>query len=124
VIYGESEMITTFDDLIKFLEANSDTENIGVGMTTFDFSTIHFARKLKESEEESLKQLARKYAIDKELDVDEQSLTFEMDQLVYLGEGQYNMKRLTSFLKEINGVVEIEAFSTGSEFRLRRLQQR
>jgi len=122
-IYGESEMITTFDELIRFLEANSDAENTGIGMTTFDLATIHFTRKLKESEEESLKQLARKYGVDKDFELGEQRLTFQMDLLVYLGEGQYDMKKLTSFLKEINTVVEIETFSTGSEFRLRRLRQ-
>jgi hypothetical protein len=122
-IYGESEMITTFEELIRFLETNSDTENTGIGMTTFDLAIIHFTRKLKESEEESIKQLSRKYGVDNDFELGEQRLTFQMDLLVYLREGQYDMKKLTSFLKEINSVVEIEAFSTGSEFRLRRLRQ-
>lgn len=61
--------------------------------------------------------------MDKDLDIDEQSLTFEMDSLVYLGEGQHDMKKLIPFLEEVNDIVEIEAFSSDVEFRLRRLRQ-
>jgi hypothetical protein len=122
-VYRKSQMITSFDELIKFLEVNSDTDNIGIGLTTFGFAWINFARKLSETEKESLNRIARKYGVDKDLEIDTQQLTFEMDHLVYLSEGQHDMGKLTSFLKEIHAVVEIESFSSDMEFRLRRLRQ-
>ncbi len=122
-VYRKSQMITTFDELIRFLEVNSDTENIGIGLTTFGFAMINFTRKLNEAEKESLNQIAKKYGVDKDLEISEQQLTFEMDNLVYLSEGQHDMGKLTSFLKEIHAVIEIESFSTDVEFRLRRLRQ-
>jgi len=122
-VYRKSGMITTFDELIKFLEANFDTENIGIGLTTFGSAMINFTRKLNDAEKESVNQIARKYGVNEDLEIRDQLLTFEMDHLVYVSEGQHNMAKLTSFLKEIYGVIEIESFSTDMEFRLRRLRQ-
>ncbi|MEM2087516.1 MAG: HD domain-containing protein [Thermoproteota archaeon] len=119
-IYGEQEMITTFDELIEFFENNSDMENLGVGVTTYNFTMIDFKRKLKEEEQEALKKIAQKYKLKEEFEVTDQGITFEMDRLVYLGHGRDDMRKLISFLKEVNNILEIESFSTGITFKLRK----
>jgi len=123
-IYGESEMITTFDSLLKFFESNSDKENLGIGLTTFNFATIDFTRRLKDSEKETLRGIAQKFGVSEDLELLAQGMTFKMDSLVYLGKEQgHDMKKLVPFLTEINAILEIQRFSTGVEFGLRRLKQ-
>jgi Domain of unknown function (DUF4062) len=121
-VYGKSQMVTTFDELVRFLEANSDTENLGIGLTTFGLAMINFTRKPSDIEKESLNQIARKYGVE-DLELGTQKFTFEMDHLVYLSEGQYDMTKLTSFLKEVHAIIEIESFSSDVEFRLRRFRR-
>jgi hypothetical protein len=123
-LYGDSSMITTFDGLLKFFESNSDKEGLGIGLTTFNFATIDFTRRLKDSEKEALRAIAQKFGVNEDMELLDQGLTFEMDSLVYLGEGKgHDMKKLVPFLTEINAVLEINRFSTGVEFGLRRLKQ-
>lgn len=123
-IYGDSEMITTFDGLLKFFESNADRENLGIGLTTYNFAMIDFTSKLKDSDKEALRGIAQKFGVSEDLELLDQGLTFEMDSLVYLGEGQGNdMKKLAPFLSEVNAVLEIKRFSTGVEFGLRSLQR-
>jgi hypothetical protein len=121
-VYGKSQMVTTFDELVRFLEANSDTENLGIGLTTFGLAMINFTRKPIDIEKESLNQIARKYEVE-DLELGTQKFTFEMNHLVYLSEGQYDMTKLTSFLKEVHAIIEIESFSSDVEFRLRRFRR-
>jgi len=117
-IYGESDMITTFDELIKFLESSSDLENLGVGVTTYNFAMIDFTRKLKKEDEEFLMKIARKYEIEENFEITKRGIHFEMDFLVYKNK-QNNMKRLIEFLKELNGKFKLKNFSTGITFELR-----
>lgn len=120
-IYEKSEMITTFDELIKFFENNSDMKNLGVGVTTYNFATVDFRRKLKGEEKEALKKIAQKYGLQEELEVTDQGIAFEMDHLVYLGHNQYSMGKLMDFLNEINSILGIASFSTGITFKLREI---
>jgi hypothetical protein len=117
-IYGESDMITTFEELIRFLEMSSDLENLGVGVTTYNFSMIDFIRKLKKEDEEVLMEVARKYGIEENFEITENGIHFEMDSLVYKDK-QNNMKRLIEFLKELNGKFRLKNFSAGITFELR-----
>jgi uncharacterized protein YbgA (DUF1722 family) len=45
-IYKGSEMVSTFDELINFLERANDKENIGVGLTAYSVAIIEFRKKL------------------------------------------------------------------------------
>lgn len=121
-IYKDSDMITTVDELIRFFEVNSDTENIGIGITTYMLTTIHFVRKLKETENKALQELAQKYDVNRdEFEINEQQMMFEMDYLVYRRDEGHDMAKLTSFLKDVNSVIDFDYLSTGIEFRLRKL---
>jgi hypothetical protein len=120
-VYGASDMITTFGDLVKFLESNSDKENLGIGLTTFSLATIDFTRKLKDSEEKALNAIAQKYGVNKDLELSNEQMKFLIDLLVHVGGSDHDMKRLIPFLKEVNAVTEIKTFSTGVEFQLRQL---
>lgn len=120
-IYGESEMITTFDELIKFLEQSSDMENLGVGVTAYSLATIGFQRRLKEDEKEALKEMIQKYGLQEGLEVSDEEIQFEMDRLVYLGNGKYNMRKLVEFLKDVNTKFKVKSFSTGIYFDLREI---
>jgi hypothetical protein len=119
-IYKGSEMITTLDELISFFEVNSDSENIGVGMTTFGIAMIDFARSMSKDEREKLEGAAGRYQVSV-LAIEDQAMTFEMDSLVYRANGQLEMGRLTSFLRDVNRVIEILSFSTGTTYGLRRI---
>lgn len=123
-IYRGLKMITTFDELIRFFEANSDMGNFGVGVTTYNFAMIDFRRKLKEEEKEAFKKIARKYGVQEEFEVTDEGISFEMDHLVYLGHNQNNMRRLIDFLNEINSVFAIDSFSTGITFKLRETEKK
>jgi uncharacterized tellurite resistance protein B-like protein len=118
-IYGKSEMITTFDELIKFLEQSSDIENLEVGVTAYSLAMIDFQRRLKQNEKEALRKMMQKYGIQDELEISDEGIQFEIDHLVYLGNGRYDMKKLIDLLKEINAKFKVKRFSTGIDFNLR-----
>jgi hypothetical protein len=117
-IYGESDMVTNFEELIRFLKTSSDLENLGVGVTTYDFTMIDFVRKLKKEDERALIEIAKKYDIEEGFEVTEHGIQFEMDYLVYKSK-QNNMKRLIEFLEELNAKFKVKNFSTGITFELR-----
>lgn len=120
-IYRGSEMITTFDELIRFLETSSDMENLSVGVTTYGLSWIDFKNKLNDSQKKAIEDISEKYGLqeDGEFELGDQNLTFLVDTLVYLGDNQHNMQKLIDFLKQINEVASVENFVTGMEFKLR-----
>lgn len=122
-IYGESDMITTFDELIRFLEKSSDLENLGVGVTTYNLAMIDFTRKLRKEDKEALLEIARKYGIEENFEITDDDVHFEMDRLVYPNK-QNNMKRLIEFLKEINSKFRVKNFSTGITFELREIRDK
>lgn len=117
-IYGESDMITTFEELMRFLETSSDLQNLGVGVTTYNLAMIDFLRRLKKEDEKILMDIAKKYGIEKDFEITERGVQFEMDHLVYRN-GQNDMKRLVEFLKELNGEFRLKNLSTGITFELR-----
>jgi len=117
-IYGESDMITTFEELIRFLETSSDLQNLGVGLTTYNFTMIDFLRKLKKEDEKILMEIAKKYGIEEDFEVTDCGIHFQMDYLVYKNR-QNDMKRLIEFLKELNSKFKLKNFSTGITFELR-----
>jgi hypothetical protein len=118
-IYEGSEMISTFDELIKFLDQSSDLENIGVGVTAYSLAIIDFQKRIKQNEKEALKELAKKYGIQDELEISDEGIQFEIDHLVYLGNAKHDMKKLIEFLKEVNTCFKVKSFSTGITFDLR-----
>jgi len=111
-------MITTFEELIKFLETNSDLQNLGVGVTTYSLTTIDFLRKLRNDDEKVLMEIAKKYDIEKEFQISDHGIQFLMDNLVYKNR-QNNMQKLVEFLKELNSKFKLKNFSTGIAFELR-----
>jgi len=117
-IYGESDMITTFEELIRFLETSSDLQNLGVGVTTYNLAMIEFLRRLKKEDEKILMEIAKKYDIEENFEITERGIQFEMDHLVYRNR-QNDMKRLVEFLKELNGKFRLKNLSTGITFELR-----
>lgn len=123
-IYRGSEMITTFDELIRFLETSSDMENLGVGVTTYNFAMIDFEKRLKKEEKEILEKIAQKYGIQEGFEVTNQGIHFEMDHLVYLGNNKNNMRKLIEFLKEVNSKFKVKRFSTGITFELREIEKK
>ncbi len=120
-VYGNGQMITTLDELIRFIESSADLDNQRIGFTTFGFSWIEFVRNIRDDEKASIKELLKKYRIKGDPELENDRLSFMMDDLVYVGEGQHEMRQLISFLREINKIVEIRGFSTDFDFRLRRL---
>ncbi len=122
-IYEGSDMITTFDELIKFLETSSDMGNLGVGMTTYSLVMIDFERKINEEEKEFFEKISQKYGIEEDFEISEQGIQFTIDFLVYSRKNDFNMKRLVEFLKEVNGKLKVKSFSTGISFKLRDVAQ-
>lgn len=121
-IYRGSEMITTFDELMKFIDINSDLENVGIGMTTYSLAIIRFARRLRKEEKQQLEVLGQKYGVaGDDFELHDQEMMFLMDRLVWLGDDRHDMSRLASLLRDINALVEIQKLSTGMTFCLRRL---
>lgn len=120
-IYRGSGMITTFNELIEFLENSSDMENLGVGVTTFSLAMIDFTRRLDEEAKGTLIEILKKYGIQEEFEVTDRGIQFEMDRLVYLGNNKNDMRKLIKFLKEINGKFRVKSFSTGITFELREI---
>jgi hypothetical protein len=122
-IYKGSDMITTFDEMISFLETNSDFENVGIGVTAFGVTIIHFSRPLTKSDMQRVVDLTGKYDVSEGVEVDMNNLTFEVDRLVYR-DGRNNMTRLIDFLKDLNNIVTIRSIATGITFDLRRSLER
>jgi hypothetical protein len=100
---------------------NSDSENTGVGTTTFGIAMIDFARSMSKAERGELEGTARRYQVTV-LEIEAQSMTFEMDSLVYRAD-QFEMGKLTTFLRDVNRVIEILSFSTGTTYGLRRVSK-
>ena len=120
-IYRGSEMITTFNELIRFLETTSDMENLGVGVTTYSLAMIDFTRRLDKEDEKMLMEIAKKYGIQEDFEVTDRGIHFEMDRLVYLGNNMNDMRKLIEFLREINSKFRVKSFSTGITFELREI---
>ena len=120
-IYRGSGMITTFDELIRFLETSSDMENLGVGVTTYSLAMIDFTRRPDKEDEKILMEIAKKYGIQEDFEVTDQGIQFQMDRLVYLGNNKNNMRKLIEFLKEVNEKFRVKSFSTGITFELREI---
>jgi hypothetical protein len=120
-IYGQSTMITTIDELIQFIQSNADLDNHNVGFTTFMISWIRFVKNLNDDQKTELKGLLRKYGIEKDSELSDNELQFEMDSLVYRGNEGNDMRKLVEFLKETDKIIEINGFGTGIDFKLRRL---
>lgn len=116
-------MITTFNELIRFLETSSDIENLGIGVTTYSLAMIDFTRRLNEEDKKTLMKIAEKYGIEKEFEFSDQGIQFMMDDLVYLGNNKNDMKKLIKFLKEINAKFKVKSFSTGISFKLRETEK-
>lgn|GEM_PF-3420886 len=125
-IYRGSEMLSTFDELIRFLEVNSDSENIGVGMKTWGFTTIKFARKLSREEQRNLETLAQKHGIlyGADFKLDSEEMMFTVDFLAYPNKSAYDVGKLVAFLKDVNNTVSIASYSTGIDIGLRKLSEK
>lgn len=121
-IYHGSEMILTFNELLKFLDVNSDVENVGLGITTYDFSSIDFFRKLSSEDRRKLEELVMKYQV-KEYELTDMGFSFEMDSLVYLGNEQHDMSRLIDFLRDVGELMDVSSFSTGITFNIRKTHE-
>lgn len=118
-IYKGTDMITTFDEMMTFLETNSDFENVSLGVTAFGVTIIYFRRPLTESEMQRVKDLATTYDIGEDLELDRDQLLFEVDRLVYK-DGQHNMRKLLDFLKDLSSITMVRSVATGINFDLRR----
>lgn len=118
-IYRGTDMITTFDEVMAFLETNSDFENVGVGVTAFGVTIIHFSRPLTKSDMQRVKDLAGRYDVGEYSELDSDHLIFEADSLVYMN-GQNNMKKLIAFLRDLNSIATVRNVATGICFDLRR----
>jgi hypothetical protein len=117
-IYKGTDMITTFDELMTFLETNSDFENVSLGVTAFGVTIIYFRRPLTESEMQRVKDLASTYDIGEELELDRDQLLFEVDRLVYK-DGRHNMRKLLDFLRDLSSIAMVRSVATGINFDLR-----
>jgi hypothetical protein len=120
-VYHGTGMVTTFDELVKFLEDNIDKEGLGVGVTAYGISWINFKSQLNARQLKAVKKVSKKYELadDGEFELSSQNLTFLADTLVYLGENKYNMPKLIDFLRDIDSIAKIEEFVTGLEFKIR-----
>lgn len=118
-IYEETGMITTFDEMMAFLETNSDFENVGIGVTAFGVTIIYFSRPLTKSNLQQVEDLAGTYNIGNDLELDSDHLLFEADRLVYK-DGQHDMRKLVDFLRDLNSIAKVRSIATGMSFDLRR----
>jgi hypothetical protein len=117
-IFKGTDMITTFDEMVTFLETNSDFENAGVGVTAYGVTIIHLIKPLAESDMQRVKGLADAYEI-KDLELDREELVFEIDALVSRN-GQNDMRRVIAFLRDLNAIAKVRNVSTGITFDLRK----
>jgi hypothetical protein len=117
-IYTGSDMISTFDELINFLEKAADKENLGVGLTTYSIAIIDFRKKLNPTQKSELEGMMREDGLDEFLEVTDESITFEVDSLVYSKESGFHMEKLIKLLKDVNSN-KISSFSSGITFGFR-----
>jgi hypothetical protein len=115
-IYKGSEMVSTFDELINFLERANDKENIGAGLTAYSIAIIEFRKKLNPTQKDELESMIRKENLGESFEVDDHSITFEVDSLV---SEKGDIKKLIQILKNVNAKNKISSFSTGITFNLR-----
>jgi hypothetical protein len=118
-IYKGSNMISTFDELINFLETSIDKENLGVGITAHSIAIIRFRIKLNPNQKSELEDMMRKHGLRQWEEITDESVTFEVDNLVYSEEGHLNMGKLVDLLKDMNSKFKISSFSSGICFDLR-----
>jgi hypothetical protein len=118
-IYAGTAMVSTFDELIVFLEKSIDKENLGVGITAHSIATISFRVKLNPDQKRELEDLMRKHGIYEGVEISDESLEFEVDRLVYSEKGGCEMEKLPRLLKDINSKNKISSFSSGINFDLR-----
>lgn len=118
-IYTGSDMVSTFDEFISFLEKSIDKENLGVGITAHSVAIISFRTKLNPKQKGELEDMMRKYELLPELEITDESITFEVDRLVYSQGGGYEMEKLVELLRDVNSKNKISSFSSGIEFNLR-----
>jgi len=121
-VYGRSNMITTFNELIEFLEKNSIDEFSRIGLSAYGYSSIVFNTKLTKEQIRKLKEIGRRYELtnDVEWEIDDKQLGFMMDSVVYKNKRE-DMKNLIVFLKEVNDIAPIVDITTGISFNLREL---
>jgi hypothetical protein len=115
-IYKGSEMVSTFDELINFLEKANDKENVGVGITAYSVAIIEFRKKLNQTQKNELQSVIRKENLHESLEVTDKSITFEVDSLV---SEKGDIKKLIQILKNVNAKNKISSFSSGITFNLR-----
>jgi hypothetical protein len=123
-MYRGSDMITTFDELLRFLESSADMENLNVGLTAYGPTWVDYKKRLTDEEKKAINEISQKYALqkDSEFELEDQRLTFLVDTLVYLERDRYDMRKFIDFLKEIDKVAEIKSLVTGIEFKLRQVK--
>lgn len=117
-IYVGSDMISTFDELINFLEKGASKENLGVGISAYSIAIINFRKKLNPIQKEQIEEMMRKDGLDELLEITDESITFEVDSLVSR-KGEFDMKKLVQLLKNVNSKNKISSFSSGLTFDLR-----
>jgi hypothetical protein len=117
-IYTGSDMISTFDELINFLEKAADKESLGVGLSAYSIAIINFRKKLNPIQKNELEEMMRKNSLDGSLEITDGSITFEIDSFVSR-EGGFDVEKLVKVLKGINSKNKISSFSSGITFDLR-----
>lgn len=119
IFKGEKIMIMEFKELGKFLEENTDVDDLGVGITLYGPSWVEFCYKLNEEDKEELGKIAKKYDLvsDPEFEVDEKTVNFLVD-IFFTKRGKHDLSHLIQFLKEVDNKFKIKTFVTGVEFKL------
>lgn len=118
-VYAGSNMITTFDELISFLESSIDRENLDVGITAHSIAIISFRVRLNPLQKAELEDNLRKHGLDEWLEITDDGIKFEVERLVYSQKNGYHMEKLVELLKDLNSKNKIKSFSTGFNFDLR-----
>jgi hypothetical protein len=77
---------------------------------------------LNREEIQVLENIAKRYKTQKEFELENNEMVFQMDFLVGVDEQQQDIQRVVDFLKEVNNISEIESISTGIEFKLRKIK--
>lgn len=80
---------------------------------------IDFRKKLNPTQKRELEDIMRKDGLDESLEVTDESITFEVDSLVYSRESGFHMEKLIKLLKEVNSKNKISSFSSGITFGFR-----
>lgn len=119
-LFKGKEMITSVNELIKFLENNSHFEADEMGLGFWGDITIYFKYPLKDGEKRALKSILGEYKITDSFDfeIDENCIMFCVDQLIHR-KGKDGFMKFTNLLAKINECVQISNISTGIEFRFK-----